>query len=201
MIPLIDPTKHSIWLSAKPTSNGKGNDNDDTWSSYKLPSDDSFFYLGGENSYSYSNSYNATTTGVYAQGSTGALFVDSGSGSVSNINVSAVRIQPEQPYDPTPSDTQSIMDVNLNNCSNARLIEVLRNMRGVQQLNQGAYILRLYNSSMIQGTEDQGYDLPVYLASVTTSVEMDSPNTLKINLSFVRRSPVKNINIGTTNQD
>lgn len=201
MIPLIDPTKHSIWLSAKPTSNGKGNDNDDTWSSYKLPPDDSFFYLGGENSYSYSNSYNATTTGVYAQGSTGALFVDSGSGSVSNINVSAVRIQPEQPYDPTPTNTQSIMDVNLNNCSNARLIEVLRNMRGVQQLNQGAYILRLYNSSMIQGTEDQGYDLPVYLASVTTSVEMDSPNTLKINLSFVRRSPVKNINIGTTNQD
>lgn len=201
MISLIDPTKHSIWLSAKPTSNGKGNDNDDTWSSYKLPSDDSFFYLGGENSYSYSNSYNATTTGVYAQGSTGALFVDSGSGSVSNINVSAVRIQPDEPYDPTPSDTQSIMDMNLNNCSNARLIEVLRNMRGVQQLNQGAYILRLYNSSMIQGTEDQGYDLPVYLASVTTSIEMDSPNTLKISLSFVRRSPVKNINIGTTNQD
>ena len=201
MISLIDPTKHSIWLSAKPTSNGKGNDNDDTWSSYKLPSDDSFFYLGGENTYSYSNSYNATTTGVYAQGSTGALFVDSGSGSVSNINVSAVRIQPDEPYDPTPSDTQSIMDMNLNNCSNARLIEVLRNMRGVQQLNQGAYILRLYNSSMIQGTEDQGYDLPVYLASVTTSIEMDSPNTLKISLSFVRRSPVKNINIGTTNQD
>jgi hypothetical protein len=201
VISLIDPTKHSIWLSAKPTSNGKGNDNDDTWSSYKLPSDDSFFYLGGENSYSYSNSYNATTTGVYAQGSTGALFVDSGSGSVSNINVSAVRIQPDEPYDPTPSDTQSIMDMNLNNCSNARLIEVLRNMRGVQQLNQGAYILRLYNSSMIQGTEDQGYDLPVYLASVTTSIEMDSPNTLKISLSFVRRSPVKNINIGTTNQD
>jgi hypothetical protein len=201
VISLIDPTKHSIWLSAKPTSNGKGNDNDDTWSSYKLPSDDSFFYLGGENSYSYSNSYNATTTGVYAQGSTGALFVDSGSGSVSNINVSAVRIQPDEPYDPTPSDTQSIMDMNLNNCSNARLIEVLRNMRGVQQLNQGAYILRLYNSSMIQGTEDQGYDLPVYLASVTTSIEMDSPNTLKISLSFVRRSPVKNINIGAANQD
>lgn len=178
----IDYNAHSIWLSAKPVEVCVKDP-----SAYVIPPDEDFFYIGGESQISYSNSYNASTMGIYSQKSQDAYFIDGQSGSVSQISVSQIR------------DNPGIQeDDGYNNCSNAKVIECLRDMRQSVQLKQGAYILRIYNGTQNLQCSGRPYDIPVFLNTYQVSHNFDKPNAISLSFQFIRRCPVQNLNIGIT---
>lgn len=180
---VLDFRTHSLWLSTQPITPGE---QDNT---YITPPDDSFVYLGGNISFNYSNTYNATTTGIYGKDSTAAYFIDAASGSVSKISVSAERVQPLSPVDDLS---------NLNNVSNAKLKKLLYAMKNTVQLRQGAYVLRLYNHTWNIDSEGIAYDFPVFLENYNVSNNLDSPNTIQIQLTFTKRNPLSGITLGNT---
>lgn len=182
----LDFLQHSLWVSTQPTTDAESTGKT-TWSKYHNPPDSSFFYIGGNASVSYSNSYNANITGIYSKGTNEAYFTDTASGSVSQISVSGQRVQPANPD-----------DSNINNCSNAKVIELLRQMKSTPQLGQGAYIFRMYNNTQKLASYGRAYDIPVYLDNFSVSTSQDNPNILNISLKFIRRSPVLGLNLGTT---
>ncbi len=189
----LDFDKHSVWLSPVPI------DYDDKGTFY-VPNANSFFFLGSNEQLTYSNTYNATLAGVYGKTSASAYFVDSSSGCVSTMSISTTRVQP-------PLDEIDDNSGNLNNISNARVVGLLRNMRGANtQLKQGAYVLRVGNIVMDmphasentlhgKGTYMEYY---VFINDYTIGYEDSAPNILSISLSMTVRSPIAGYNLGTT---
>lgn len=213
---MIDYRSHSVWLSSVPcqTTDNTSQGSNITTTYYTVPVDDLFFHLGGEVSFSYSNSTGAKLVGVYSTGPEGAVFVDSAQGCVSTISLSTVRVNPA-----TPNDTSTSLD----SISNKKVIELLSSMRGNNtQLKNGAFILRLYNirTNMpilsdsastrlisVYGTsqdspvvEGDGYfaEYCVFLNSFDYSFEDGNPNVLNISLQMTVRSPKAGYNLGTT---
>lgn len=188
----LDFDKHSVWLSPTPI------DYDKDSNTFYVPDADSFFFLGSNEQLTYSNTYNATLAGVYGKTSASAYFVDSSSGCVSTLSLSTTRVQP-----PDFKDN----DASLNNISNARVVGLLRNMRGANtQLKQGAYVLRVGNIVMDmphasestlhgKGTYMEYY---VFINDYTIGYEDSAPNILSISLSMTIRSPIAGYNLGTT---
>lgn len=178
----LDYNQHSLWLSYLPCT-----DNND--GTYNLPPDYSFFYLGGHASFSYSISYSGTSTGIPSQDSSQAIYVDSAAGCVANINVRTVRVQ-EPTYDDSTEDVSE--------CSNARVVTLLRQMKNTMQLKQGAYILRVYNQRQKVSGQGSYVDFPVYLDTYSANTDMDAPNITSITLRLIRRGPRAGQEIGLT---
>lgn len=187
----LDYNSHSFWLSSAPTQVTYYS----TYTAYSMPPDSSFFYLGGSLSFSYSNTYSATITGIPTDDTTGELtrtpedayFTDSASGSISTMSINCIRAQPRDPDD---------TDINL--CSNAKVQKLLREMKNSMQLNQGAYILRIYNATQNPDTLGIPFDIPVYLDSYTAVTTQDRPFELNLSLQLTKRSPAPGINLGNT---
>ena len=185
---MIDYDNHSFWLSSQPTQKGTG------WT-YSMPSDESFFYLGGSLSFSYSNTYSANVVGIPTDDTEGELtrtpedayFTDTASGSVATFSISCIRAQPLDPD-----------DTGINACSNAKVQKLLRSMKNAMQLAQGAYILRIYNNTQNPNTRGIPYDIPVYLDSYNCVKNQERPFELNMSLQFTKRSPIQGINIGST---
>lgn len=192
----LDFNNHSFWLSRLPTNTTQTGGN---WS-YTLPPENSFFYLGGSLSFSYSNTYSASITGIPTDADDGltrtpedAYFVDSGSGSISTISINCIRAQPREPVEPSPLNNN-----NYNQCSNATVQKTLRAMKNAMQLSQGAYILRIYNATQNPRTFGQPFDIPVCIDSYNVSTTQDRPFELNISLQLTKRSPLNGITVGTT---
>ena len=185
---MIDYDNHSFWLSSQPTQKGAG------WT-YSMPPDESFFYLGGSLSFSYSNTYSANVVGIPTDDTEGELtrtpedayFTDTASGSVATFSISCIRAQPLDPD-----------DTGINACSNAKVQKLLRSMKNAMQLAQGAYILRIYNNTQNPNTRGIPYDIPVYLDSYNCVKNQERPFELNMSLQFTKRSPIQGINIGST---
>ena len=188
---MLDYDTHSFWLSTEPTVTTQT----PTSITYSMPSDDSFFYLGGSLTFSYSNTYSATVVGIPTSDTEGdltrtpedAYFTDTASGSVSTFSINSIRAQPLNPDDTT-----------INECSNAKVQKLLRTMKNAMQLSQGAYILRIYNNTQNPKTRGIPYDIPVFLDSYNCVKNQDRPNELNIAIQLTKRSPINGINIGTT---
>jgi len=185
---MIDYDNHSFWLSSQPTQKGTG------WT-YSMPPDESFFYLGGSLSFSYSNTYSVNVVGIPTDDTEGELtrtpedayFTDTASGSVATFSISCIRAQPLDPD-----------DTGINACSNAKVQKLLRSMKNAMQLAQGAYILRIYNNTQNPATRGIPYDIPVYLDSYNCVKNQERPFELNMSLQFTKRSPIQGINIGST---
>ncbi|MBQ1294508.1 MAG: hypothetical protein IIY21_10740 [Clostridiales bacterium] len=185
---MIDYDNHSFWLSSQPAQKGAG------WT-YSMPPDESFFYLGGSLSFSYSNTYSVNVVGIPTDDTEGELtrtpedayFTDTASGSVATFSISCIRAQPLDPD-----------DTGINACSNAKVQKLLRSMKNAMQLAQGAYILRIYNNTQNPNTRGIPYDIPVYLDSYNCVKNQERPFELNMSLQFTKRSPIQGINIGST---
>ena len=187
----LDYTTHSIWISTAPAQPPLDSHNKPIWgaSTYTLPEDSTFIFLGGRTSFTYSNTYNANVMGIPGQTSASAYFTDSASGSVSDISISCIRVQPTD-----PDDTSQ----NLNNISNAKFKQMLYNMKNVMQLKQGAYILRLFNNTQNINASGKAFDFPVYLESYSAEVNQERPFEMNVSLKLKRRAPILGFNLGTT---
>lgn len=192
----LDFVNHSFWISTEPTSTTQSGGN---WS-YSLPPDNSFIYLGGSLSFSYSNTYSASITGIPTDAEDGltrtpedAYFIDSASGSISTMSINCIRAQPRTTVEPSEDN-----DYNYNDCSNATVQRALRRMKNAMQLTQGAYILRIYNATQNPMTFGVPYDIPVYIDSYNTSTTQDRPYELNISLQLTKRSPLNGITVGET---
>lgn len=222
----IDYNQHSLWLSYIPCIDDNGENYGDGM--YNVPPDYSFFYLGGRASFSYSISYSGTATGIPSQDSSQAVYVDSASGCVANIDIKTVRVQEPtysddilvetlrfgvcpkcghwNPITNTECEACGVSDLtekiiygyDANNCSNAKVVEYLRQMKNTMQLKQGAYILRVYNQRQKVSGQGSYVDFPVYLDTYSANTDMDAPNITSITLRLIRRGPRAGQEIGLT---
>lgn len=172
---------HSLWISTQPTS----------ISNDRLipPLPNTYVYLGGNSEITYDNQYNAGVVGVYKQPSSEAYFVDSTGGSVSQISISCTRVQPIN-YDDSSTD--------LANISNGKFIMLLEEMKQKTQLLQGAYILRMYNTTQNAKTSGIPYDIPVYIVNFTYKYNLEQPNVINITLKLIKRNYTEGFSLGTT---
>jgi len=167
----------SLWISTVP------------WSASL--SDDDFLYLGSANDHSGSESYSTATTGILGQTTASAIVIDGSSGPVMTYSTNSTRVNPV---------TGVRDDTSYLNCSNAKARTILRQMRQAIQMQQCAYVLRVYNiASRIKGsasvqrltqyTSGRNYlDLYVFINSVTVKYEPDMPEALTISLSLTMRN-------------
>lgn len=158
----------SVFLSLKPYDPTK------LYKTSTLKED--FLYLCAECLPSYSITYGLSTMGIFGRGTEEAIVIDSMTGPIGRISVSGSRIGDKE-YG-----------------SNAYFTKKIREMRSIMQLKNNAYILRIYNSRIIDDKgdilegDDSFHDFYVFLKAVNYSVKGGTPNILNVSISLVQRN-------------
>lgn len=177
-------TKYSLWLSTRP------------WDDSNPLTDADFMYIGNSSQYPQSISYNSSITGILGQSPDTAIFVDGVGGAVMRINLSAIRPQPK-----VIDDTQP------NYFSNKAFIEKMLTMRSAIQMMSPAYVLRAYNLTMLnksdenktpaeiqlkrQGDPKEKY---VYMDTFDITYNQERPNEINVSIQFIERNKLVGYN-------
>lgn len=171
--------KRSIFLSRQPL------DEDTDYA--KTPEDENFekefLYVCSEAYPSYSVNYMMTSFGMPGQGTENAIVIDSMSGAIGRLNISGIRMGDAE-YG-----------------SNAFFQKEIRKMRSILQLRNNAYILRIYNASMLdskgklKSIGDTYVDFYVFLKGVNCSISAGSPKVMNVGITLVQRNPLKGFNV------
>lgn len=171
----LDSDTFSVWISVKP------------WSATATLADTDFMYLGSGNSYAGTFNYSMGTTGILGRPTSSAISVDGATGPTESLSFNSTRVNPVSPNDSTSDYT---------NVSNAFCRTTLRHMREAIQMQQGAYIVRLYNlSPRMNGgltykptAMGDPLELPVFLNSDTCTFSYENPNNLNVQVSLTLRN-------------
>lgn len=141
-----------------------------------------FLYICSESYPSYSIDYQMTAMGIMGRGTKNAIVIDSMSGAIGRIDISGIRMG-----DATYGSNKFFME------------EILR-MRSIIQLKRNAYILRIYNASMINknGVKDIGdtyIEFYVYIKDVNLTYTAGKPRILNVSLGLVQRNALKGFSV------
>lgn len=166
---------YALWLSTAPA-------NDSGVAS-------KFMYIGSSASYPIQAVHSSSTTGILGQTPDKAIYVDGVNGIVIKVNISAIRPYFEDSDDSTvPTSNQAFADK-------------LEELRSKVQMQDNAYVLRVYNiqthSPLTKDasiSERETYksnnykDLYVFIDSYDLTWDMDRPNEMEVSISFIMRN-------------
>ena len=175
--------KRSIFLSRQPLVANKkyAKTPDDTPDDKNFKTE--FLYVCSEAYPSYSVNYMMTSFGMPGLGTENAIVIDSMSGAIGRLNVSGIRVGDAE-YG-----------------SNAFFQKEIRKMRSILQLRNNAYILRIYNASMLdsegklKSIGDTYVDFYVFLKGINCSVSAGSPKVMSVGITLVQRNPLMGFNV------
>lgn len=171
--------KRSIFISRQPLVVNK------TYA--KTPEDDNFkeqfLYVCSDSYPSYSVNYMMTSFGMPGMGTENAIVIDSMSGAIGRLSVTGIRVGDEI-YG-----------------SNAFFQTEIRKMRSILQLRNNAYILRIYNASMLdsdgklKSIGDTFVEFFVFLKGVNCSISAGRPKIMDVGMTLVQRNPLMGFNV------
>lgn len=141
-----------------------------------------FIYICSESYPSYGIDYQMTSMGIMGRGTENAIVIDSMSGAIGRMEISGIRMG-DYTYG-----------------SNRYFQEEIRRMRSIIQLKSSAYILRIYNASMIDddGIKEIGdtyIEFYVYIKDVVSGITAGKPKILDVSLNLVQRNALKGFNV------
>ena len=132
-------------------------------------------------SFSYSNQYSGSTTGILGQPTGNAIFVDGSKGAVAELSITGVRANPT-----TAAQTGLPHDT----ITNVQFYTYVKALMEKTQMLQNAYILRIYNANW---TNSEKYntdymDIPIFIKNISVDFDIMSPNEMKVSLTAVKRN-------------
>lgn len=173
--------KYSMWLSTKP------------WDENTPLQDTDFMYIGSSAQLPMNISYNSSTVGILGDTPDTAIFTDGVGGAVLKMNISATR---PNMYEILGASTETP-----NTYSNKAFIEKLLEMRSKIQMEQNAYIFRIYNLSTLSISDynkpvplidakksGQPKEIQVFIDSFDVSINLEQPNVIQVSISFIQRN-------------
>lgn len=151
-------------------------------------------YIGSGNSHSGSVSYMLSTVGIIGKSTANAIVVDGGTGPVDTFNFQCTRVNPVSYSDPgiTPGNTNDYT-----NCSNAFFRKKIKAMRETIQMENNAYVLRIYNLSQRSHSDTAEHkntvystplELYVFLNTCTDALNSLNPLNLDVNINLTMRA-------------
>lgn len=173
----------SVFLSLHPLQTNKYNDKE-----YTL---NDFLYLCSDCYPTYTIDYLMTTFGFPREDTSKALAIDGMSGAIGRIQISGTRVG------------------SIEFGSNAYFTKEIRRMRTRWQLDECAYILRIYNS-ILPGpspssdtnknrskfeTEKSYNDIFVYLKRINYALTGGQPTVMSVDISLVQRAGERGVNV------
>lgn len=152
---------------------------------YNGSSEPNFLYLCSDASISYGVSYNGSTTGILGHSPADSIFVDPSTGAVGKINISGTRVNPN-----TSANVPSGFGSNL--VSNATFYSKMRTMLQANQMFQGAYILRIYNSEWKDSDSYNSYrDFYIHITDFSMDLDWKGTSDASVSLMGYRRNKTK----------
>ena len=141
--------------------------------------DTSFFCLGSVQSFSYTNTSSGSTTGIVSRPTNEAIYMDSVQGANGRVSVTTLRIV---------DDGYKNSGTTYNDgTSNAQALDNLRRMKERPQMQNTAYILRVYNAVLSESATSYR-ELNVFIERFDYEIELKRPWEININLTFVIRN-------------
>lgn len=174
--------QYSLWISTVPADNTG------------YVADSNFMFIGSSSTLPVTISYTSSTVGVLGQPPDTAVFVDGTAGAVMQIAITSTRVNPSDANDSYP-----------NTYSNKAFIEAIVAMRTAIQMTQNAYVLRMYNMTIMKKIDydnltpseiiqkrttlqvsPKSYN--VFINSADITLDVDNPNSIDVSLNLIQRN-------------
>ena len=183
---LMSEIKRSIFLSRKPfiRHDALGNpylyETDMSDNPQKF--NEEFLYICSNSYPSYSVDYQMTAMGIMGHGTEDAIVIDSMGGAVGRISIGGVRVG-DAVYR-----------------SNGFFAREVRKMRSIIQLLDNAYILRIYNATLldsegvIREVGNSYFDFFVFLKDIRYVTVAGRPKDMNVTMNLIQRNMLKGFN-------
>lgn len=168
----------SVFISRRPYETGYVYPKDATDSKFH----NDFLFVCSEAYPQYSVDYQMTAMGIMGMGTENAIVIDSMGGAVGRLSIGGVRVG-DNTYG-----------------SNGYFAREIRRMRSIIQLTNNAYMLRIYNATLL---DDKGHVrdigdtfMPffVYIGDVNYASTAGRPKDLNVSISLTQRNAKKGFN-------
>lgn len=174
---MSDPTR-SVFISRKPYKSGYSYPKDATDNGFH----EDFLFVCSEAYPQYSVDYQMTAMGIMGMGTENAIVIDSMGGAVGRLSIGGVRVG-DNTYG-----------------SNGYFAREIRKMRSIIQLTNNAYMLRIYNATLldeegnVRDIGDTFMPFFVYLGDITYTSMAGRPKDLNVGISLTQRNALKGFN-------